>query len=202
MRVSKARAARHRQQILNAAARLFRERGIGATGVDSITAAAGLTHGAAYSQFGSKEAIAIESIGLALRDSKRSWQRTAEQRGGKKVLGALGQGCLSPAPRDTPGRGCLVASLGGDISRQPRNVRDAFTAELKDALKVLAELAGSDGASINFEDTLAAFASMAGAMMLARAVSDEALSRLILKATSKRITDRAKSKRPPRRAHG
>src|ERR1700688_1579094 len=122
MRVSKAKAAEHRQQILNAAARLFRERGIGATGVDSITEDAGLTHGAAYSQFGSKEAIAIESIGLALRDSKRSWQRATEHSGGKRVLTAIAEAYLSLRHRDAPGRGCLVAALGGDIARQPRSV--------------------------------------------------------------------------------
>ena len=52
-----------------AAARLFRERGIGATGVDVITEDAGLTHGAVYSQFGSKEAIAVEAIRGALQGS-------------------------------------------------------------------------------------------------------------------------------------
>src|SRR5207247_2447350 len=55
MRVSKEQAAQNRKQILTAAARLFRENGIRATGVDSISQGAGLTHGAFYSQFDSKE---------------------------------------------------------------------------------------------------------------------------------------------------
>jgi|SRR5271165_5242052 len=196
MRVSKQKAAENRQHILNAAARLFRERGISATGVDSITDDAGLTHGAIYSQFGSKEAIAVESIRLALGDSKRSWQRTAEQTGGKKVFAAIVEAYLSPKHRDRPGRGCLIAALGGDISRQPRSVRDAFTAAFKDALETLSELIRNDDDSISSEDALAAFASMAGALMLARAVSDEAFSGLILEAAAKWITRSAKSKRP------
>ena len=57
MRVSKGKAAQNRQDILTAAARLFREQGVSATGVDAITKDASLTHGAIYSQFGSKEAI-------------------------------------------------------------------------------------------------------------------------------------------------
>jgi TetR/AcrR family transcriptional repressor of nem operon len=89
MRVSKEKAAEHRRQIVRAAARLFRERGIGATGVDSITKEAGLTHGAVYSQFGSKEAIAIESVRLALRGSKRAWLRELEKKGQKKALPAI-----------------------------------------------------------------------------------------------------------------
>ncbi len=51
MRVTKEKAAHNREEILTSAARLFREEGIGATGVDSIAAAAGLTHGGLYSQF-------------------------------------------------------------------------------------------------------------------------------------------------------
>jgi len=51
VRVSKQAAAENRRRILTAAARLFREHGIDGAGVDAITAAAGLTHGAFYSQF-------------------------------------------------------------------------------------------------------------------------------------------------------
>ena len=62
MRVSKEKAAQNRERILNSAARLFREHGIDATGVDAITEDAGLTHGGLYSQFGSKEVIAAEDV--------------------------------------------------------------------------------------------------------------------------------------------
>src|SRR5258705_4247245 len=103
MRVSKEKAAEHRQQILEAATRVFKEQGIGANGVDSITRRAGLTHGAVYSQFGSKEAIAVESIRLALRGSKQAWLRMAAKKGHKKVLPAIVESYLSGRHRDTPG---------------------------------------------------------------------------------------------------
>ena len=187
MRVSKEKAAEHRQEILKAASRLFREQGISATGVDSITEDAGLTHGAVYSQFGSKEAIAVEAIRLALRDSKRSWLRTMEQKGGKTALAAIAESYLSRRHRDDPGRGCLVAALGSEIARQPDNVREAFTDEFKTAASFLEELIGSDAEATTSEDALAAFASMVGGIILARAVNDEALSETILKAVAKRI---------------
>ena len=201
MRVSKEKAAEHRQEILSAAARLFREQGIAATGVDSITEAAGLTHGAVYSQFGSKENITIESIRLALKDSERTWQWALKHRGERTILGSIVETYLSRRHRDAPGNGCVVATLAGDISRQPKTVRDAFTAEFKESLHSLTDLAAGDDPSIDQESIVAVFASMAGAMMLARAVSDEALSETILKATSKLITDCTKSKRRPKRAH-
>jgi len=191
MRVSKEKAAENRRQIVDAAARLFRERGIGATGVDSITREAGLTHGAVYSQFGSKEAITIDSIRLTLRGSRRAWLRAAAKKG--EVLRTIVESYLSAKHRDSPGTGCVVAALGGDIARQPRRVRDAFTEEFKQALEFLAEVVASDDSSITGDDMLAAFASMAGALMLARAVTDPALSDRILKATSVWVNRKAES---------
>jgi AcrR family transcriptional regulator len=75
MRVSRLQAAQNRQKILTTAARLFRERGISATGVDAITEAAGLTHG---SQFGSKETIAAEAMRDALAESRHLWRRALD----------------------------------------------------------------------------------------------------------------------------
>ena len=191
MRVSKEKAAENRQRIVEAAARLFKERGIAATGVDSITSAAGLTHGAVYSQFGSKEAIAIDSIRQALRSSIKVWLRVLAKKGKKKSLPAIVESYLSPAHRDAPGRGCVIAALGGDISRQPLSVREAFTKEFVAVLEFLTELIASDDSSIGEDEALAAFASMTGALVLSRAVTDDALSERILRAATKWIEARA-----------
>src|SRR5258708_12002824 len=139
MRVSKEKAAEHRRQIVRAAARLFRERGIGATGVDSIAKEAGLTHGAVYSRFGSKEAIAIESVRLALRGSKRAWLRALEKKAQKKALPAIVESYLSARHRDDPGTGCVVAALGGDISPQPQSLPHSFPDSFKNAFNFLPE---------------------------------------------------------------
>jgi len=199
MRVSKEKAAQNRERILTSAARLFREHGIAATGVDSITEDAGLTHGGLYSQFGSKEAIAAEAIRFALARGKRVWQRALERNPGKRALPAIVDGYLSRAHRDAPGNGCVVAALGTDIARQPRRVRQAFTREVKDDLEFLSQLMPDDGRR-RYEDAIVAFASMAGALILARAVSDEELSDLILKSTARRVMKRAKVRVTARRS--
>ena len=108
MRVSKERAAQNRQKILTAATRLFRERGIGATGVDAITEDAALTHGAVYSQFGSKEAIAAEAMREVMAGARRLWRRLLERNGRKQTLPAIVAGYLSRVHRDSAGKGCLV----------------------------------------------------------------------------------------------
>lgn len=187
MRVSKEKAARNRTQILAAAARLFRENGIRATGVDSISEGAGLTHGAFYSQFESKEALTAEAIRLALGRSKRAWQRAAERKRRSDAFRSIVAGYLSPEHRDSPGRGCVVAALGPSIARQPRRVREAFTRELEDAVDLLARLVPGNDPSHRREDAIAAFACMTGALILARAVADQRFSGQILAAATKRV---------------
>jgi TetR/AcrR family transcriptional regulator, transcriptional repressor for nem operon len=200
MRVSKEKAAENRERILRSAARLFREQGIGATGVDSITEDAGLTHGGLYSQFGSKEAIAAEAVRFALARGKRVWQRTLERNPGKRALPAIVDSYLSRAHRDAPGSGCVVAALGTDIARQPRRVRQAFTKEIKADLEFFSRLMAKGNRSLSYENAIVAFASMAGALILARAVNDEALSDLILKSTAERVIKGAKVRKAVRRS--
>jgi TetR/AcrR family transcriptional repressor of nem operon len=202
MRVSKEKAAENRQQILTAAARLFREQGVSATGVDSITKDVSLTHGAVYSQFGSKEAIAAEAIRLALMRSKRLWQRLAERKGAKKAFPAIVAEYLSRDHRDSVGQGCVVAALGSEIARQPQSVRDAFTEELKDALEFLAGVMPGDDPSRRYDDAIAAFTGIVGALILARAVNNETLSERILQATAKRVIQRTNVRGPARRTKG
>ncbi|HEV8713654.1 MAG TPA: TetR/AcrR family transcriptional regulator [Candidatus Binatia bacterium] len=202
MRVSKEKAAANRQDMLTAAARLFREQGVSATGVDAITKDANLTHGAVYSQFGSKEAIAAEAIRLAFQGSKRRWQRLVERKGGEKAFAAIVAEYLSRAHRDAVGQGCVVAALGSEVARQSQSVRAAFTEELKAGLEFLAGLMPGDDPARRYEDAIAAFAGMAGALMLARAVTDEPLSEQILYTTAKRMIPQATVRGPARRTKG
>ncbi|HTJ10104.1 MAG TPA: TetR/AcrR family transcriptional regulator [Candidatus Binataceae bacterium] len=169
------------------AARLFRERGIDATGVDSITEAAGLTHGGLYSHFGSKQSIVVEAIRFALARSRSVWRRAAHGKPEGKALCDILAYYLSLAHRDTHGEGCLVAALSCDIARQPRAVRKAFTIELKEVLEFLGGLMPGDTSARRHEEAVVAFAGMVGALILARAVDDETLSRRILKATGQRL---------------
>ena len=186
MRVSKAKAADNRRRILTTAARLFREHGIDSCGVDAITEAAGLTHGAFYSQFASKEAVAVEAIRLALTGSQRALDRAARGKNATNAFASIVEAYLARAHRDSPGEGCVIAALGTDLARQPRSVREAFTKGLRESLDLLAAVVPGRGASSRYDEAIAALARLSGALMLARAVSDEALSRRILKAAARR----------------
>jgi len=183
MRVSKERAAENRERIVTAAARLFRERGLSGIGVDALTLAAGLTHGSLYSQFGSKERLAVEALNHAL--AKNS-ERTRDAR----TLDDYVSRYLSTDHRDRPGDGCAMAALAGEIPRQGDAIRHRFTDAVRATAERIAGLApGGDGAGPPDEGAaLATLATMIGALTLARAVDDPGLSDRILAAARTRLT--------------
>ena len=113
-----------------------------------------------------------------------------------KAFAAIVAGYLSPNHRDFAGRGCAIAALGSEVAKQPVRVRDAFTAELKEALEFLATVMPRTGRSPSYDDAIVALASMAGALILARAVSDEGLSNRILKTTARRVVRVSRSASP------
>jgi len=194
MRVAREQTAKNREKMLRAAARMFRERGIGATGVDAITSDAGLTHGAVYSQFGSKEAVAAEAIRSAMAAGNRQWQRIVEREGAENAFATIVSEYLSPEHRDAAGGGCVVAALASEIARQSDTVRDVFTGELKRILEYLSRLTPATSRADNSDEAIAAFAAMVGGLVLARTVSDEKLSNRILKITAKRLLHSPKTR--------
>ncbi len=196
MRVSREQTEQNRRKIVGAAARLVREHGIASAGVDAITDAAGLTHGAFYSQFRSKDAAVAEAIRAALAKSCERWQRTADERPAAEALAEIVSGYLDAAHRDDASRGCVFAALGADVARQPRAVRDAFTDGLERSVELVASLLAG-GSKKRRDDAIAALAWMSGALVIARAVSDPALSRRILEGTIERVSAFLGPKRRP-----
>src|SRR5437773_1969545 len=198
MRVSKQAAAENRQRILDAAAELSREHGIDGAGVDAITEAAGLTHGAFYSQFGSKEEVVAEALRLALDEASELWARHASGPDKRRALEKIIDGYLSPRHRNSLGKGCPVAALGADLSRQPKKVRGVFTKRLEEGLGVLADLVPAKAASRRRDVAIQLYSAMVGALILSRAVDEDSLSRRILEAVAKALKSVPGSSPPPR----
>jgi TetR/AcrR family transcriptional regulator, transcriptional repressor for nem operon len=181
MRVSKQQAAENRERILEAAARLMRERGISGAGVDALTEAAGMTHGSLYSQFGSKERLAEAALDHALAASAQNLREVS-------TLGGYVSAYLSPEHRDKPGEGCALAALCCEMPRQGSGVRERFTTGLRGMLAHLRDRMGSSLKPRQRDDAaLATVAALVGALVLARAVNDPKLSDDILRATRRRL---------------
>jgi TetR/AcrR family transcriptional repressor of nem operon len=179
MRVSRVEAAQNRERIIEVAARLFRERGFDGIGVADLMKSAGLTHGGFYGHFASKEDLMAQACARAQEDSLAALRRVAE-RGGKNSLSAVASAYLSPAHRDQPGEGCVLAALGAEAARHGSPLRGAFTQGIRSAFDMLTRLAPGKSERARRKRALATYASMIGALVLARAVDDPELSEEVL----------------------
>ena len=184
MRVTRERAQANREKILDAAARLFRERGYDGVGVADIMKRAGLTHGGFYGHFGSKDYLAAEITARVLVAD--DWLEQLTGKADPSLAEAV-RSYLSQAHRDDPGRGCLFAALGSDVARQPKVVRHAFTEGLRKRIDGFRRLMPGRSAAARRQRAIATLAGLVGALVLARAVDDPRLSDEILAATATSI---------------
>ena len=172
MRRSRDEAARTRRTAVEAASRLFRERGIEAASVSEVMARLGMTDGGFYRHFESKEALAAEACAAAFAESGLARESSGSA---KAVL----RGYLSEAHRDAPGAGCPLPALASDMARQPAAVRQTYTEGVRSALARIEQLMPGARREARF----ALLAGMVGALALARAVDEERLSGAILRGT-------------------
>jgi TetR/AcrR family transcriptional repressor of nem operon len=183
MRVSRIQAAENRERILDVATRLFRERGIDGIGVDDLMKAAGLTHGGFYGHFKSKEDLVAQACARAVARMRQNWTNVIDQSSGDP-LEALAATYLTSKHRDAAGRGCPMAALGSEISRQGHTVRRAFTDELSPFLDYLSTIVPGSSNTRRRQKALATYSSLVGALIVSRAVDDPALSNEILAAVA------------------
>lgn len=183
MRVSREQAAQNRNRIVDVAAQRFRERGFEGIGVADLMNEVGLTHGGFYGHFGSKDELAAEAFQKALEQSRERWLKRAQ--GARDPVGELARYYLTMRHRDDPGHGCAVAALGADVARQGSSVRQVFTQGLRSSFNFLAKLMKGTSAEAKRRKAIHTYASWVGAMILARAVDEPALSREILEAVTK-----------------
>jgi TetR/AcrR family transcriptional repressor of nem operon len=173
MRVSREKAAENRERIVETASRMFRENGFDGVGVDAIMNAAGLTHGGFYGHFGSKDDLAAEAVARAL-------ERSAEKQSRHTNLSDLVSEYLSERHRADRANGCAIAALGADIARRHDGVRRGVTENVRAQLDRFTRLLRDGPAARRRERAIATLAGMVGALTLARAVDDPALSKEIL----------------------
>jgi TetR/AcrR family transcriptional repressor of nem operon len=176
MKVSKQQVAAHRARILAAAARLFRQRGFEDVTVAEVMKEAGLTHGAFYGHFSSKEALIAGAIEWALA-------RAPDVTGSSLRAAAYADGYLSARHRDDPASGCTFSSLGMEAARGSIDLRRVMTESTRRQIdRFSAEAEGGD-AREKRRAAIAAWSGMVGAMVLARIVDDDKLSKEILAET-------------------
>jgi TetR/AcrR family transcriptional repressor of nem operon len=176
VKVSREQVAEHRTRILAAAARLFRLRGFEDVTVAEVMEEAGLTHGAFYGHFPSKEALIAEAVGQALPPPP-------DQASPRRPAADYADGYLSVRHRDNRATSCLFSSLGTEAARGSADLRRRMTEAVRSRIDHLSVEADGGTPKEKRRAAIAAWSAMVGAMVLARLVDDEQLSKEILKQT-------------------
>lgn len=181
MPLSKAHKARTREKILDQAARLFREEGYGAVGIDRLMASAELTRGGFYNHFASKQALLREIVRdrhdlLARLKARQGTTRQALTQEAEAIIG----GYLDPGNRDKIGRGCTLATLSQEIARGEESLKTDYEA----AVRAIGQEFARSYPDPRDPDPrgMAVLSLLVGAITLARAMADEAVIALHLEA--------------------
>ena len=171
---AKETAAKH-ERIVKEASRLFRERGFENVTVGEVMKAAGLTHGAFYAHFGSKQELQEAAI---VCGQEVAASRVRSHGATKKGRRAYADRYLSARHRDNPGDGCTMAALAQEVARSTPELKAAFEKGLEEVLTAQ----GGDRREGIFQT-----AALLGAVTLARAVQDKEISDEILETVRRKI---------------
>jgi TetR/AcrR family transcriptional regulator, transcriptional repressor for nem operon len=185
VRQSRQEKAKTHERIVDVASERIREQGLDGPGVAEIMEAAGLTHGGFYKHFGSRDDLIAEATENALADSDRHVHELTDH--AQDPLAAFVDWYLSAEHRDDPGSGCAVAALGDDVRRGDERLRSAYRQQLQRYLEHVERFLG--GGEEARQRAILAVSALAGAIVLSRAVDDQALSDEILSAVSKGISE-------------
>ena len=192
MRVSKDQVARNRQALVDAARRLLRAKGLEGAGVAEICHEAGLTHGAFYRHFPSREALVLEACAQAF-----DWTPLNLAEGQREDAGVadIVANYLSVEHRDCTELGCPVAALAVDAARAGGEIGQAFAAGIEAYLSSFTERVRRQGdlapsASEAERQALLTLSTLLGGLILARATAEARpqLSRKVLRTVRERFT--------------
>jgi len=177
MRYDKGHKQATRERILEAAGRRFKQDGIDGAGIAAVMSDAGLTNGAFYAHFASKEDLVANVLADQLRVQRQNFDSQPPAREG---LEAFIRSYLSPEHRDQRADGCPSAALLDEIARRPAGTKDVFTDELlATADDIAARLEPNDPDAAR-TDALTLFGLLVGTLQLSRALTDRALSDQLL----------------------
>ena len=177
MRYGKDHKQATRQRIVEAAGRRFMQDGIDGAGVAAVMSDAGLTNGAFYAHFTSKEDLVANVLADQLRAQRQSLDSQPSDLAG---LEAFVRSYLSPQHRDQCADGCPSAALLDEIARRPAATRQVFTDELMGVIDDIASRLDPTNVEAARTDALTVFGLMVGTLQLARALTDRDLSDQLL----------------------
>jgi TetR/AcrR family transcriptional regulator, transcriptional repressor for nem operon len=176
------------ERIVAVAARAIRRSGYDGTGVADIMKEAGLTHGAFYAHFTSREAMLAEAAARACAESAAAVAEVVASVPPGMALASMLGAYLSKEHLARIEIGCPLAALGSETSRQTPEVRHVATRHIKEMIDLVARQSPEWGQPGAHQRALVTVATMVGALMLARAVDDPRLSDSLREAALEHLT--------------
>jgi TetR/AcrR family transcriptional regulator, transcriptional repressor for nem operon len=177
VRYAKEHKQETKQRIIETAGRRFKRDGIDGSGVATLMADAGLTNGAFYAHFASKEELVATAVADQLREQRESLSAVAPGRAG---IEQYVRAYLSAGHRDNLADGCPSAALLDEIGRSPDATKRAYTDGLLAVIDDIAARMDPDDQPTARVKTLSVFAMMAGTLQLSRALADRQLADAVL----------------------
>lgn len=186
LKVTGEQAEEHRARLIAAARRLFRQHGFQKVSVARISEAAGLTHGAFYSHFSSKNDIEVIAIAAIIEKAAADWREVIRANPGDP-LPSLVEGYLTFDHTSDGDTGCAFVALGSEIARGSEELREAASRALPSQIDVLETIFEGDDAPTRRHKAMAAYASLVGAATMAQSLSDRTQIEQICRATAELI---------------
>jgi TetR/AcrR family transcriptional repressor of nem operon len=193
MRYSPEQKIETHKQIVGNAAREFRSKGLQGIGIADLMSQVGLTHGGFYAHFKDRDSLVAEASICAATDSFGRLLAIAEAALPGEEVSAMLDFYLSPEHRDEHGYGCVLPALAADLARQPDSVRNAFTGLLKENLEKLSRYMPAEDARAKLNQAMMLISGMAGGILIARAMNDPMLSKLLLESVRTQLLSLYKS---------
>ena len=166
-----------RRRIIEAAGERLKRDGIDGSGVTALMADAGLTNGAFYAHFASKDDLVATTVADQLRQQLDLYRAAPS---GREGVEQLIREYLSVAHRDDTAHGCPSAALLDEIGRGSDATKRAYTdGVLALADEIACRLAPDDPSSARAQ-TLNLFALLIGTLQLSRALADRKLADEVL----------------------
>lgn len=183
MRKSKAEKAETRKHIVDVAAQMFKNNGIGATGVGEIMVAAGLTHSAFYRHFESKEELVAEASSASINVFVEAAEAALAE--GPEAFAHYLQNYMTSEYRNGEMGGCPVIQTGGELALADAPIRQGVSDGLQRLIAMALTL--TDGSAPAEADAIFKMSALVGAISMARLINDAPLSEHILDVVKDRV---------------
>jgi TetR/AcrR family transcriptional repressor of nem operon len=188
MKVSSEKVSEHREALLTTANRLLQERGFDGAAVADICREAGLTQGALYGQFKSKDALAAAAIRRTCEEGAAVWDGLRD--GGADALSAFIDAYLCETHAGDPGTGCSLAACVSEIGRQAPAIVAAYAEGFRRMSDLVRQALPAETPPDEAQSrAIALLSGMVGALSIARALekADPELSRDLLAAAREEL---------------